>query len=284
MRSVLITGCSSGFGLHTAILLARRGWWVFASMRNLDKRAALDREAERAGLSPGALRVVRLDVTDPASVREGVEQVLEETGQALDAVIQNAGISVASTFEELPDEELRQVMETNFFGVLNVTRRVLPAMRARGRGKIVIMSSESAFFGTPLVSAYCASKWALEGWAESVALEVAPFGVRLVLVEPGAYRTSIWESSRLIAPEGSPYAGLVQRMLAKGKQPSHARDPAEVAEAVARLLESNHPRFRKPVGPDARVSSFAHKLLPYGPRTFLIRKLLGLPPPQSARC
>jgi NAD(P)-dependent dehydrogenase (short-subunit alcohol dehydrogenase family) len=279
MRSVLITGCSSGFGLNTAVLLARRGWRVFASMRNLGKRAALDLAAQRAGVPEGSLEVSCLDVTDPASVKECVGRVLERTGGVLDAVVQNAGIGMGGPFEDLPDEEIRRVMETNFFGVLTVTRQVLPAMRARRQGRIVLLSSNSAFSGSPTLSAYCASKWALEGWAESVALEVAPFGVRLALVEPGMYRTSIWENARRYHSRGSPYEELFRQVndRLEALVARHARDPQEVAETITRVLESRRPRFRNPVGPDARLFALARGLVPFGVRAFAVRRLLGQP-------
>ena len=170
-RSVLITGCSSGFGMVTAAELARRGWRVFATMRNLEKRARLD---EAVAGAPDRVEVLRLDVNDQDSVDETVGHVLAETDGALGAAVHNAGVSGGGAFEDLSDEAVRAVMETNFFGVLRVTKAVLPAMRARRSGRVLIVSSAAAFRGTPGQSHYIASKWAVEGWAESVSMEVRP--------------------------------------------------------------------------------------------------------------
>ena len=140
-RSVLITGCSSGFGMVTAAELARRGWRVFATMRNLEKRARLDEAV--AGV-PDRVEVLRLDVNDQDSVDETIGHVLAETDGALGAAVHNAGVSGGGAFEDLSDEAVRAVMETNFFGVLRVTKAVLPAMRARRSGRVLIVSSAAS--------------------------------------------------------------------------------------------------------------------------------------------
>lgn len=279
MRTVLITGCSSGFGLDTAVLLGRSGWQVFATMRNLDKRGPLDAALAEAGLGEPAVQVLQLDVTDPDSVEKAVGHVLEATGGAIDAVVHNAGVAAGGVFEELPEDECRRVMETNFFGVLALTRHVLPAMRAQRSGRLVVVSSNSAFSGTPGMSIYCASKWAVEGWAESVGMELAPFGVQVLLVEPGAYKTSIWDNSPRHLPSDSPYAEMTATVEAKANQLTErfARDPREVAEAIRRVLDARRPRFRTTVGPDAKAMGFARGILPYRARSFVISKGLGLP-------
>src|SRR5580698_3889120 len=191
-RVVLITGCSSGFGLTTSVAAARRGWRVFATMRDPGRRAALDAAAAAAGVS---VEVAALDVADAGSVKQAVAAVLVATGGRLDAVVNNAGIADAGFFEDQPEAESRQVMETNFFGATAVTRAALPSLRRSPDGRVVMVSSVAAFSPQAGLSAYVASKWALEGWAESLAIEVAPLGVRVILVEPGAYRTGIWGSA-----------------------------------------------------------------------------------------
>ena len=216
MRTLLVTGCSSGFGRSTAVALAAKGWLVFASMRDPGKRDALDAAAADAGVPPDRLRVLPLDVTEPASVERAVDEVLTGTGGQLDAVVHNAGVSSGGAFEDLPDAEVRRVFETNFFGVLAVTRALLPTFRGQRRGRIVVVSSASGLAGNPALSAYCASKFAIEGWAESVAYELGPFGIDVVLVEPGSYRTDIWDNSPRIVPEGSPYRSLRDRRAAHG--------------------------------------------------------------------
>jgi NAD(P)-dependent dehydrogenase (short-subunit alcohol dehydrogenase family) len=195
MPTVLITGTSTGFGRVTTELLAARGWRVFATMRDLARKDSLEHALREAGLSE-RVTFVRLDVTDPASIETAVATVLSETDNTLDAVVHNAGIAVAGVLEDLSDGDIWRVMDTNFFGVLRLTRALLPRFREQRRGRIVLLSSQAAFAGQPGNSMYCASKWALEGWAESLAYEVDPFGIDVVLIEPGSYRTEIWSSTK----------------------------------------------------------------------------------------
>lgn len=277
MSSVLISGTSSGFGLLTTVELARRGWHVYATMRNLEKRAALDAALESAGMSE-RVTVTRLDVTDAASIDESVRGVLQHAGGRLDAIVHNAGVAVGGAFEDVPEADARRVMETNFWGVLALTRALLPTFRAQRRGRIVLVSSNSAYAGEPANSIYVASKWALEGWAESLAYEVTPFGIRLVLVEPGSYKTEIWENSARRLPEDSPYRAFMQHLeqVIDQKVLASARDPHEVANAIAHALEARHPRFRYPVGPDSWIGHVLRGKLPSRAQRFLITRLIGL--------
>ena len=254
MRTVLITGTSTGIGQVTALLLASKGWHVFATMRNLEKRAALETMLSERRLS-GRVTFVTLDVNDPASIQKAVADVLAKTGGTLDAVVHNAGVAIAGAHEDLPDAEIRRVMETNFFGVLGLTRALLPTFRAQKRGRIVCISSQSAFAGQPTNSIYCASKWALEGWAESIAYELDPFGIDVILIEPGPYKTEIWQGTERVTPPGGPYTNWVRLVMrgADAHAEKHARDPEEVAQVVAKALEAPHPKFRYPVGFFAKV-------------------------------
>ncbi len=279
-RTVLITGCSSGFGLEATTALGRRGWRVFASMRDLAKRGPLDRAVEAVGAT-SSVEVLQLDVTDTASVAAAVGRVVEATAGHLDAVVNNAGVSAGGAFEDVADSEFRRVVETNLFGVLNVTRAVLPMMRQRHRGRIVVVTSAGAFFGSPGLSAYAASKWALEGWAESLAFEVMPFGLDVICIEPGSYKTEIWETSPRQIPPDSPYAdlvGSVERFVDERIIPA-ARDPREVGEAIARALEARRPRFRYPVGPDAVVQHMARGKVPNRLVRIGLAKMLGIDRP-----
>ncbi len=181
----VITGTSSGFGLLAAIELARRGLRVFASMRDLGKSATLDAAAREAGVG---LEKIALDVTSESSIAAAVREVHDRAGR-LDVLVNNAGFGMGGAFEDLSMAELREQFETNFFGTCAVTKAVLPGMRERKSGRVVNVSSISGLVGAPGTSAYCASKFALEGWSESLRHELRPFGVRIVLVEPGTYRT-----------------------------------------------------------------------------------------------
>ena len=235
--TVLITGTSTGFGHITTELLAARGWRVFATMRDLKRKDSLDRALKDAALSE-RVTFLRLDVTHPASIEAAVKSVLAETGNTLDAVVHNAGIAIAGVLEDLPDADIRRVMETNFFGVLALTRALLPTFRAQRHGRIVLVSSQAALSGQPGNSMYCASKWALEGWAESLAYEVDPFGIDVVVIEPGPYRTEIWNSTTWVKPSHSAYLPwLRQLQIAVDRhQAKTSRDPREVAATIAKAL------------------------------------------------
>jgi NAD(P)-dependent dehydrogenase (short-subunit alcohol dehydrogenase family) len=263
MPTVLITGTSTGIGRVTAEVLAQRGWQVFATMRDLQRREKLKVALKKSGLQD-RVEFIQLDLNDAASIEAAVATVLSRTGGSLDAVMQNAGVSAAGAFEDLPGAEIRRVMETNFFGVLELTRALLPSFRAQGDGRILLVSSEAAFMGQPANSIYCASKWALEGWAESLAYDLEPFGIKVILIEPGPYRTQIWRSTPWIVPSGSPYRERVQRVSRAADEHAarSARDPKEVALVIARALEAKRPRFRYPVGPFARINHFLRGKVP----------------------
>ncbi|MET0639822.1 MAG: SDR family oxidoreductase [Hyphomicrobium sp.] len=271
MPRVLITGTSSGIGLATTVALARAGWSVVATMRDLTKRTELDRALQVAGVRNDVV-VSQLDVTDAQSMDRAVAG-LDLHERPLDAVVHNAGVAAGGAFEDLDDANVRRIMEVNYFGVLALTKRLLPKFRAQRRGRILVISSESAFAGQPANAPYCASKWAVEGWAESLAYEVAHFNIEIILVEPGPYRSSIWETSPRILPKDSPYFPLLRHLEAvvDAKVRRMARDPAEVGEVVARALGAKNPRFRYAVGPTAKFNHFVRGKLP----STVVRKLIG---------
>jgi NAD(P)-dependent dehydrogenase (short-subunit alcohol dehydrogenase family) len=273
-KVVLVTGCSSGFGLETVTATARRGWQAFATMRDLDRREALDRALSDAGVQA---ELLELDVTSPDSVRAAVAQVVDRTGGRIDAVVLNAGVGDAGFFEDLPDETVRRIFDTNFFGAIDVARAVLPHMRANRSGRIVAVSSIGVFVPYPALGAYVASKRALEGWAESLAVEVKPFGVDVALVEPGGYATRIWDNASVARRESSPYTPLVDTMEPRMRERIErtSRDPREVGERIAKLLEERHPRLRNPVGPDARIMRVATHLVPFRARVGLLSRVTG---------
>ncbi|HSP99347.1 MAG TPA: SDR family oxidoreductase [Candidatus Dormibacteraeota bacterium] len=277
MPSVLITGTSSGIGLVSAVEMARRGWTVIASMRDPGRGERLREAAARAGVAD-RVAIEALDVTDAAALPDALARVLARAGGRLDAVVHNAGIATAGAFEDLPEAELRRVMETNFFAVLALTRALLPTFRAQRRGRIVVVSSNSAFAGEPANSIYVASKWAIEGWAESLAYEVERFGIELVLIEPGPYRTEIWQSSPRILPEGSAYTPWLRQLevAIDTKVMASARDPREVATAIATALEAVKPRFRYPVSPQAWIGHLMRGVVPTRAQRWLVTRFLGL--------
>jgi NAD(P)-dependent dehydrogenase (short-subunit alcohol dehydrogenase family) len=273
-KVVLVTGCSSGFGVEIVTAAARRGWHPFATMRDLSRREALDRALADAQVHAD---VLELDVTSPESVRAAVGQVADQTGGRIDAVVLNAGIGDAGFFEDLSDQAVRRIFDTNFFGAIDVARAVLPHMRQRRAGRIVAVSSIGVFVPYPALGLYVASKRALEGWAESLAVEVRPFGIDVTLVEPGGYATSIWEKASITRHETSPYTPLVDTMTPRmlERVDRTARDPREVGERIAKLLDERHPRLRNPVGPDARFMRVATHLIPFRARVRLLSRVTG---------
>jgi NAD(P)-dependent dehydrogenase (short-subunit alcohol dehydrogenase family) len=260
---VLITGASRGFGRLIAAGLAARGWRVFATMRDPSARGGLDEAVSAAGGDLANVTVLALDVRSTDSVDRTVSEVLELTGGRLDAVVANAGIFLAGAFEETPTEAMRDVMETNYFGALATVRAALPALRA-ARGRIVVMSSDSGLCGTPAMSGYTASKFALEGWGESLAYELEPLGVTVSLIEPGPFMSDMlgrFEVHRVSTT--GPYAAMADatehalHSLARAAPP-----PGPVVDAVIRALSDGRPRLRYPVGAEARIISTFRGILP----------------------
>ena len=254
MANVLITGCSSGFGLLTALQFARKGDTVFATMRNPAKASELEqaKEAEKLPIEIG-----QLDVTDEASVQNAVRKVIESAGR-IDVLVNNAGIGHHGPVEETDDDEAREIFDTNFFGALRVMRAVLPKMREQGAGTIVNVSSLAGRVGPPFDGIYAASKFALEAASESLYYEVHPFGIRVLLIEPGGFETNIGDTRRIPRryTEGSPYMELDQRFeQAMTRLPTSGErgDPQVVAEAIYDAVHTEEPKLRYLVGKDAEM-------------------------------
>jgi NAD(P)-dependent dehydrogenase (short-subunit alcohol dehydrogenase family) len=262
--TALLTGCSSGFGLVSAVELARRGFRVYATMRDLERRAPLDAAAQAAGVH---LSVLPLDVTSSESVAGAVEAVMSAAG-SIDLVVSNAGYGLGGFVEDLTLEELREQFETNFFGAVSLTKAVLPAMRSRGTGRLIFVSSLNGLMGFPGLAAYCASKFALEGFAESLRWETLPDGIYVSLIEPGSFPTAIFGTNRRIAAAASdpasPHYARGRKLEAEvlGRIAASKRDPRAVAPTIARDALSARPRLRYRVGVDAHLALFARRLLP----------------------
>ena len=195
-KIALVTGSSSGIGLLTAVELAKNGFQVVASMRDLQSRTRLD-EAATAALVSGQLDIRRLDVTSFDFIPSFVQQVMGDYGR-IDVLVNNAGFAVAGFAEDMKLDEIRLQFETNFFGQVALTQAVLPTMRSQHSGHIIMVSSISGLHGALSISSYSASKFALEGWSESLRLEVNSLGIKVVLVEPGLFQTDIWTRNVMI--------------------------------------------------------------------------------------
>ncbi len=258
---VLITGCRSGFGQHIALRAARAGHTVYAGLRDL--RTADGLVAAAAGLP---VHPIALDVCVDADRKAAVAHILAKHGR-IDALINNAGVALGGPLEDLDEDELRHLFEVNFFGLWALTNLVLPGMRAQGSGIIENMSSISGRMALPGLGAYAASKHALEGMTEALRVEVAPFGVRVVLIEPGPYKTDILGRNRTLGRRAtspdSPYADLSRRAEALFTKVSQtAEDPEEVAARCVDLLTEAAPALRHPMGKSARARILARWALP----------------------
>jgi NAD(P)-dependent dehydrogenase (short-subunit alcohol dehydrogenase family) len=274
-RSVLVTGASSGFGRNAALDLARDGWRVFAGVRDMTKGAAIAAEAESFA---GSVVPLALDVTDPASLAQATSFVLEVTEWQLDALLNNAGYAVMGAFEDLSEAECRRQMETNFFGVLAVTRAVLPAMRARNAGRIVIVTSNACNSPHPMLTMYAASKWALEGWAEGLAMEVSPYGLEVVVVQPGAHRTPFAGNVVPIVPDGSAYRPWFEAaMPGISNLDRWGRDPDRARRTILAAVGAPDQPFRTALGEDSVVFAALKGVLPYEARAAILRAVAGLP-------
>lgn len=240
MKTVLITGCSSGYGLETARHFHDHGWTVIATMRT--PRADLLPVSER-------IRVLPLDVTSP----ESIAAALEESGP-MDALVNNAGIGAFGAFEATPMATAREIFETNTFGVMALTQAVIPSFRARGAGVIVNVTSSVTLARMPLVAIYAASKHAIEGFTASLALELEAFGVEAKLVEPGygpGTRFAANAGTRLERTLPEEYSAFAERAFATLGEQVAVTQPSHVADAVWRAVHDQTGQLRFPAGPDA---------------------------------
>ena len=265
-KAVLITGCSSGIGEATAILLAERGWTVYATAR---------RPESIAGLAEARCRTLALDVTDEASMRGAVDAVTEAEG-AVGCLVNNAGYSQSGALETLPIERLRDQFETNVFGLVRMCQLALPGMRRQGWGKIVNVSSMGGKLTFPGGGAYHASKYAVEALSDALRWEVRGFGVDVVVIEPGLITTrfgevaagSIAETETPVDTEADPYAtfnaavGSATRGVYEGPMARLGGPPETVARTIERALTAKRPRTRYKVTPSARLALAQRSLLP----------------------
>jgi NAD(P)-dependent dehydrogenase (short-subunit alcohol dehydrogenase family) len=261
-KVVLITGCSSGIGREAARRFATAGFRVHASMRRpQEDGAALRAEAASRGWS---LATPALDVTSDDSVALAVSALLAETEGRIDVLVNNAGFYLLGTVEETTPDELRAQLETNVIGVLRVTRAVLPAMRARGEGAIVNISSVAGRVALPVAAPYHCSKWALEALTEGLRYEVHPFGIRVTAIEPGPFKTALHANERrALAGQraDSPYRPLVAAYDERSQRMKRA-EVGPVVEAIFRAATVARPKLRWPVGPTSFSGTVLRRLVP----------------------
>jgi len=261
-RSILITGCSSGIGLASAREMKARGWRVFATARKPEDLARLRDEI--------AVESLYLDYAEPASIAEAAKHVLAATEGRLTALFNNGGYGQLGAVEDLTPDVLRAQFEANVFRWHDLNRRVIPSMRARGEGRIVFCSSMLGLVAGPYRGAYCASKFAIEALADTLRMELAATGIKIVLIEPGPIASRFLEHAlqayrRNIDLEGSPhreiYRARIARMEAGGSQ-TFKLGPEAVAAKLVKALESRTPKPRYFVTVPTYVAAFLRRLLP----------------------
>lgn len=260
---VIVTGARSGLGLEIAVAAAARGHVVYAGLRDPATAAELTARAR------GDLRPIPLDVTDPAQRDAAVAKILADHGR-IDALVNNAGVALGGMLEEIHEDELRRVLDVNVMAVWAMTRAVLPAMRAQRAGRVINVSSVSGRMAIPGLGAYATSKFALEGMSEALRHELRPWGVDVVLLEPGAYQTDIWTRNRTVSRSAAvsdspyePYQSAVDAFV-RDYSGRSARPPAEVGTYVVDLIEArSRPRLRHPLGPGARLRELVVRLAPF---------------------
>ncbi|WP_270167378.1 SDR family oxidoreductase [Paenibacillus sp. SYP-B4298] len=263
-KVALITGTSSGFGLLSALELASRGYMVIATMRDVAHGGELLRRARESQVER-RLRCIALDVTNESQISETIGAVLAEYGR-IDVLVNNAGYAVGGFVEEVPLAEWRRQLETNFFGLVAVTQAALPAMRARRSGLIINVSSISGRSGFPGYGPYAASKFAVEGFSESLRHEMSSWGVKVVLVEPGSFKTPIWNKGlqNMHTRPGSPYKEQLDAVLTYSRRSADtAPDPIGVARLIGRITAMRSPRLRYAIGQGSRLLLWGKALLPW---------------------
>ena len=254
----VVTGSSTGIGFETSLTLARNGFHTYATMRTLEGSSRGSEQitdiAKRENLP---LQVIQLDVDNDKSVSDAINTIVKDNGR-IDIVINNAGYALAGPFEETSNEEIRAQFETNFFGAVRIMQAAIPIMREQRRGKIVNITSMGGRIAVPLDSMYHGTKFALEGVSESLQYELEPFGIKIILIEPGAVGSNFWKNlkiaSKTTSPDNidSPYKQIVNNVSESFKQmQQNTIHPSEVANVVLQAVLSDNPDFRYVVGKDA---------------------------------
>ena len=261
-KVAIVTGSSSGIGYETALLLARNGFRTYATMRNLEKAKNISDVAKKEKLS---LYTIKLDVTDEKSVSDAIKTIKSDAGR-IDVLVNNAGYGLTGSLEDLSMSEIKAQYETNVFGLIRTTQAVLPTMREQKSGIIVNISSIGGKMALPLSSPYIGTKFAVEGLSESISYDLEPFGIKVVIIEPGAIKTN-FDTGMVIAKKNqnpsSPYFSAMQKLQgALQSVVKNGTPPAKVAEVILNAITTPNPSLRYTVGDDAALLAQKRKELP----------------------
>jgi len=279
-QTVLITGATDGLGRAAALLLAEKGYRVFAAGRSTEKRAELDRLAAAKKLP---LETLELDVCDDRSVSRAVKHILQKAAN-IDVLINNAGVGLMAVTEELKLDDLRRLYETNIFGLLRVTQAVLPHMRERKAGRILMLSSVAGIVTPPTYGAYSSSKHAVEALSNALRLELYPFNIEVILIEPGYIMTNFQQTAKELAQsyvEGStisPYAKIYSGAIAgaTSSRRESKTTPEDCARVILHAIEASHPKARYTVTPLAKWAALGRRILPDTLLDSFLRRKFGI--------
>ena len=260
MESVaLVTGCSSGIGLETAIALGREGHFTYATMRDVKKSGSLDKIVNDEGLP---IKVLELDVDSEKSVDDAIAKIMEEKGR-VDTLINNAGWGMWGAVEDVSIEEFKQQFETNFFSIIRLIQKVAPIMRKQKSGNIVNVSSVAGKIGFPVSPAYISSKFALEGLSECIRFELGPFGINVIIIEPGVIKTNFFDSMKMAKKSNSDsvYNEITSKVVSGVKMMAEmGTESKEVANTIIKSINAENPLPRYIVGNDAMMFLEAKKM------------------------
>jgi len=258
-KVALVTGSSSGIGLETSLALARNGFHTFATMRDVSKDEEIKEVVRKENLN---VEILQLDVDNEESVNEAINTIMKRKDR-IDVLINNAGYGMWGTVEDVSIDEFKEQFETNFFSIIRLIHRVAPIMRKQGSGDIVNISSVAGRIGFPVSPAYISSKFALEGLSESLRFELMPFGVNVIIIEPGVIKTNFFNSMKLAkkSNQDSEYKEITEKVISGVKMMAEmGTHPKEVADAVVKALKEEKPHPRYVVGNDAMMFLEAKKM------------------------
>ncbi len=262
-KIVLITGSNSGIGLATAVLLAEKGYKVYATMRNLDKKQNLENKAREKNVN---VNILQLDVTDDASVKNAVNEVMEKE-RRIDVLVNNAGYGLMGPMETISIDKIKKQFEVNFFGLIRITQAVLPQMRKQNSGHIINLSSIAGVRGITAADLYCASKFAVEGLTESMQVSMEGFGIKVSMIEPGPVDTGFIAGQDFgdrFTGE-NPYEDLFAKIAAnREKRFAAAQKPEEIAQVILEAVTTEKPHLRYPTNDKVKAWTSKEKVDPYG--------------------